>query len=89
MLVGAAATIAALGAPEMGRSAEFRAPTQDPANAGSPSDPHKPFDTVTIEGRREVKRQIDAFVCGVLVTYLNDSLVRWDAPVCPMVEGLP
>jgi hypothetical protein len=89
VLMAAAATIAALGAPEMGRSAESSAPTQDPANAGSPGDSLKPFDTVTIEGRREVKRQIDAFVYGVLVTYLNDSLMRWDAPVCPMVEGQP
>ena len=48
-------------------------------------------DTVTIEARREkeLKRQITKFVSGAVFTYLNDSLERWDAPICPLVAGLP
>ena len=57
--------------------------------AHSASDPQKPIDTVTIQGRKEIKRQIDGFVSGTLVTYMNDSLMRFDVPICPMVAGLP
>jgi hypothetical protein len=62
---------------------------QDSPSPSSSSDSRKAIDTVTIEGQRQVKRQIDAFVYGVLVTYLNDSLMRWGAPICPMIGGLP
>jgi hypothetical protein len=46
--------------------------------------------TVTIEaGReRELKRQINRFVSSTVFTYLNDSLERWNRPVCPLVAGL-
>jgi len=51
----------------------------------------EPTDTVTIEARREkeLKRQITKFVSGAVFTYLNDSLERWDTPICPLVAGLP
>jgi hypothetical protein len=48
-------------------------------------------DTVIIQARkdREIKRQITEFVSGGVVTYFNDSLERWNQPICPMVAGLP
>lgn len=55
----------------------------------APADSPKGIDTVTIEGRRAVKRQIDDFVSGTLVTYMNDSLMRWDTRICPIIAGLP
>jgi hypothetical protein len=48
-------------------------------------------DTVIVQARndREIKRQITKFVSGGVVTYSNDSLERWNQPVCPLVAGLP
>ena len=47
--------------------------------------------TVTIQARRdrEIKRQITKFVSGGIVTYVDDSLERWNTPICPLVAGLP
>jgi len=89
MLMTVAAAIVSLCPPEIARSAESMAPMQDSANPGSSSESRNSIDTVTIEGQREVKRQIDAFVSSVLVTYTNESLMRWDAPICPVIAGLP
>ena len=89
VLMAVAAATASLFLPEAARSAESLAPTQDSASPDSPADSRKAIDTVTVEGRREAKRQIDAFVYGILVTYTNESLMRWDAPICPMIGGLP
>lgn len=48
-------------------------------------------DTVTIQAtkERELKSQISQFVAGAVFTYLNDSLERWNTPICPLVAGLP
>ena len=89
VLISAVAALATLCSPEIACSAESMAPAQDSANPGSTSDSRKSIDTVTVEGQREVRRQIDAFVYGILVTYTNESLMRWDAPICPMIGGLP
>ena len=47
-------------------------------------------ETVTVEAPRlkELKRQISHFVSNLAVSYLNDSLERWDTPVCPLVASL-
>lgn len=47
-------------------------------------------DTVTIEGQKrdKLKRQINHFVSSVVVSYTNESLERWDTPICPLVAGL-
>jgi len=46
--------------------------------------------TVIVEARKEkeIKRQISQFLSGSVFTYLNDSLERWDTPICPLVAGL-
>ena len=50
------------------------------------------LDTVTIkaaEERRKLRRRINRFVFSVTVSYMFDSLPRWDEPICPLVAGLP
>ena len=59
--------------------------------AGSPAnDSEEVADTVTIEAKRirELQRQISHFVSSFDVTYLNDSLQRWNVPICPLVAGM-
>jgi hypothetical protein len=71
------------------RSAELS--SQDAASRRSSRETPSTLDTVTIEARREreIKRQIAKFVSGGVVTYFNDSLERWNKPICPQVAGLP
>lgn len=63
------------------------APTAPPnpiAQAGLPS--------ITIEASREreaVRRRVDKFVASVIVRPSNETLMRWDSPICPLVAGLP
>lgn len=47
-------------------------------------------DTVTIEAHREqLRREVDQFVqASIVAPHTNDSLLRWDNPVCPLVAGL-
>jgi hypothetical protein len=47
---------------------------------------------VTIESAREreaVRRQVNRFVASVVARRGSESIVRWNAPVCPLVAGLP
>lgn len=47
---------------------------------------------LTVEAQREsqkkLKHDVDAFVSSAVVKSFEDSLMRWDHPVCPMVAGL-
>ena len=65
--------------------------SQDATTPGLSRETPSTLDTITIQGRRdrEIKRQIRKFVSGVVVTQLNDSLQRWNQPICPVVAGLP
>lgn len=50
------------------------------------------LDTVTIRAaraRKELQRRVGRFVFSVVVSYMNDSLPRWNEPICPLVAGLP
>ena len=60
-------------------------------SAVPPAGDSKGVDTVTIEAQRErqLKREVDTYVSSLLVTYMNDSLERWDGPICPLVANLP
>ena len=71
------------------RSAE--PPSQDAAIPGPSRETSSTLDTVTVQARRdrEIKRQITKFVSGGVVTYRNDSLERWNQPICPVVAGVP
>jgi hypothetical protein len=55
----------------------------------APSSPDKsPLETITVEARRQLERQVSHYVFTVVVHTLHDSLARWDAPICPLVAGL-
>ena len=71
------------------RSSELS--SRDAASPGTSRETPSALDTVTIEAHRdrEIKRQINKFVSGGVVTYLDDSLERWNTPICPLVAGLP
>jgi hypothetical protein len=75
--------------PDAAHSAEVSAsPESSTKNAQGES--RREMDTVTVEAtrERELKRQISHFVSSFDVTYLNDSLQRWNTPICPLVAGL-
>lgn len=65
--------------------------SQDAAIPGPSRETPSALDTLTVQARRdrEIKRQITKFVSGGVVTYFNDSLERWNQPICPLVAGLP
>ena len=65
--------------------------SQDAAIPGPSRETPSTLDTVIVQARRdrEIKRQITKFVSGGVVTYLNDSLERWNQPICPLVAGVP
>ena len=47
---------------------------------------------ITIEANRErqaVQRRVDKFVASVIVRPSDETLLRWDTPICPLVAGLP
>jgi hypothetical protein len=89
VLITAATTLTLLRPDTAHSSAE--PPAQESASTASSSGAKRPLATVTIEAKkeRELKRQISHFIANVVVTYLNDSLQRWNTPVCPLVAGLP
>jgi hypothetical protein len=71
--------------------AAFGQQSAAPPRTAAPS-AKAPLDTVTVEGKRErkeVERQVNDFVFAVTVRSLHDSLARWNAPICPLVAGLP
>lgn len=58
------------------------------AHAGAGDDP---IPQVTIESARDAQRlkhDVDAFVSGAMTKSWDDSLMRWDQPICPLVAGL-
>jgi hypothetical protein len=62
-----------------------------PSNGGTSAAPSTGLGRITIEAskeRQKLRRQVDHFVTSVLVQTWNDSLIRWNTPVCPLVAGL-
>jgi hypothetical protein len=58
------------------------------ATSGAPAK----LNTVTIQAareRRQVMRQVSRFVASVTISYMYESMPRWDEPICPLVAGLP
>lgn len=49
------------------------------------------LETITVEAQRlrELERQISTFVSAITIHNRNDSLARWQVPICPLVAGLP
>lgn len=56
----------------------------------SPADAAKAkLSSVTIQSRRELQRRVDHFVTAEVFQLPGEPIVRWEAPVCPFVQGLP
>lgn len=73
------------GADASGQMAQAASATpQHPAATGE-------LPKVTIEAAREqvLRREVHRFVAALLVRPWDESLVRWNVPVCPLVAGLP
>ncbi|HZF14660.1 MAG TPA: hypothetical protein VE046_01830 [Steroidobacteraceae bacterium] len=64
-------------------------PPDTPASAAPASGNASMLGTMTVEERKKLERQVNRYVSTVVVRYINDSLVRWDVPICPLVAGLP
>lgn len=50
------------------------------------------IDTVTVEARRRrelLEHQLSTFVSAITMPAGQESLVRWQLPICPLVAGLP
>lgn len=52
------------------------------------------LNTITVEGARDrdvLEHRVDKFVYGITVKPFDDSIARWEreAPICPLVAGLP
>jgi hypothetical protein len=48
--------------------------------------------SVTVETERDraaLRKQVDEFVSAIAARPVEESLVRWGAPICPLVGGLP
>lgn len=67
-----------------------RPPPASPSPASS-SATEDTLPTVTVDAakdRRELKRQVDHFVTSVVIRPWDQSLERWNTPICPRVDGL-
>jgi len=63
-----------------------------PAATAPGSDTGTKLETVTIQAaraRKELRRRVSRFVFSVVVSHMNDSLPRWNEPICPLIAGLP
>jgi hypothetical protein len=50
------------------------------------------LETVTVEARRQrelTERQISTFVTSITLPTRDESVARWQLPICPLVAGLP
>ncbi len=67
-------------------------PGAAPAPRGASTHGKAPVETITIEAKRkrkEAERGVSRFIFAVPIHYLDDSLSRWNSPICPLVAGLP
>src|SRR5262245_5707432 len=47
------------------------------------------LDTVTVEAnRKRLQERVDSFVSAISVHATDDSLARWEVPICLLVAGL-
>ena len=62
-----------------------------PAEPTTPRHPTTELPKVTIEAARQqgLRRKVHRFVSAVVVRPWDETLVRWNVPICPLVAGLP
>jgi hypothetical protein len=67
-------------------------PTSEPLQQPASKSGNSGLETVTVEARKQrklVERQISTFVSSITMPSRDESLARWQAPICPLVAGLP
>jgi hypothetical protein len=64
-----------------------QAPSTPPSTA-PPSGGKSKLETVKVEAQRQLQKEVSHYVSNVVVHYQQDSLVRWNVPICPLVAGL-
>ena len=67
-------------------------PVQSATSQSSPNAATTQLQAVTIRGTRygrELARQVDHFVTSEVFQLSGESLIRWNTPICPLVQGLP
>jgi hypothetical protein len=60
-------------------------------SAPASSQTSEPVPGITVEAQRErekLKDDVDAFAASAMTKSFEDSFMRWDHPVCPLVAGL-
>ena len=55
----------------------------------SSSGPSASLPTVTIEAKQELERRVNRFVASEVFQAPDESITRWNKPICPAVIGLP
>lgn len=74
-----------------GREVAAARPKALPSDGSFPDASPAQLGRVTVEAskdRQALRRRVDQFVGAVVVRPYDESLVRWNAPVCPLVAGL-
>src|SRR5579863_2030083 len=67
-------------------------PPVPPSTSQTSSDANVKLQAVTIRGTRtgrELAREVDHFVTSEVFQLEGESLLRWNTPICPLVQGLP
>jgi hypothetical protein len=60
-------------------------------NAPASGQASEPIPAITVEAQRErekLRHDVDAFAASAMTKSYDDSFMRWDHPVCPLVAGL-
>jgi len=72
-------------------NARSLAQSSPPADQPSPSADMAELPAVTIQGERmrQLRHRVDHFVTSAVFQPHDESLMRWNTPVCPLVQGLP
>jgi hypothetical protein len=63
-----------------------------PFSLGATDPPAEAVETVTVEAQRErqrLERQLATFVSSLTYRAVDESVPRWDVPLCPLIAGLP
>jgi len=88
-LLARAAAIAAMALSLLvGTALEAAQTPAAPPDDASGGEAKSTLQTITIEAPRQLERQVSHFVASIVVHYQQDSLVRWDTKICPLVAGL-
>jgi hypothetical protein len=56
------------------------------------AEPPSQLDSITVQGqkqREKLEHDVDRFVTSAMTRQWDESFKRWNAPVCPLVAGLP